>query len=95
MLSLEETKLYLRVDSDEEDNLITSFIKTSREIVEDILRFNLSEYETLPETIKQAMLFIVATLYESRQVGNGNEIKMKELIETVRRMISQYRKMEW
>lgn len=95
MLSLEETKLYLRIDSDEEDNLITSFMKTAQEMVEDVLRYPLSEYTTIPEIVRQAMLYIVATLYESRQVGNGNEIKMNELVETVRRMLSPYRKQVW
>ena len=94
-MTLSEVKLFLRIDNDDEDTLIQSLIKTSQEMVEDILRFKLSEYETIPETINQAMLFIVATLFESRQVGNGNAIKMSELIDTVTRMISPYRKKVW
>jgi hypothetical protein len=41
------------------------------------------------------MLYIVSTLYESRQVGNANAIKMDELIETVRRMVEPHRKKVW
>lgn len=95
MLTLEESKLYLRVDSDDEDVLITSLIQTAKEMVEDILRYELTEFDTIPQTINQSMLYIVSTLYESRQVGNANAIKMDELIETVRRMVEPYRKKVW
>ena len=95
MLTLEECKLYLRVDSDDEDVLITSLIQTAKEMVEDILRYELTEFDTIPQTINQSMLYIVSTLYESRQVGNANAIKMDELIETVRRMVEPYRKKVW
>ena len=95
MLTLEESKLYLRVDSDDEDVLITSLIQTAKEMVEDILRYELTEFDTIPQTINQSMLYIVSTLYESRQVGNANAIKMEELIETVRRMVEPYRKKVW
>ena len=95
MLTLEESKLYLRVDSDDEDVLITSLIQTAKEMVEAILRYELTEFDTIPQTINQSMLYIVSTLYESRQVGNANAIKMDELIETVRRMVEPYRKKVW
>ena len=95
MLTLEESKLYLRVDSDDEDVLITSLNQTAKEMVEDILRYELTEYDTIPQSINQSMLYIVSTLYESRQVGNANAIKMDELIETVRRMVEPHRKKVW
>ena len=95
MLTLEESKLYLRIDSDDEDTLITSLNKTAQEMVEDILRYKLTEFDTIPETINQSMLYIVSTLYESRQVGNANAIKMDELIDTVRRMVEPYRRQAW
>lgn len=95
MLTLDECKLYLRVDSDEEDVLITSLIQTATEMIEDILRHKLTEYEIVPEIIKQSMLYIVSTLFESRQVGSANEIKMDELITTVRRMVESYRTVTW
>lgn len=95
MLTLEETKLYLRVDHDYEDSLIASYIATAQSLVEDILRKKLAEYETIPEIIKQAMLFVVATLYESRQVTSNGGINMKDLIDVVRRMLFAYRENRW
>lgn len=91
MLTLEETKLYLRVDHNDEDSLIASYIESARNLVEDILRRKLTEYKILPEVIKQAMLFIVGTFYESRQVTANGGINMPQLIDTVKRLLFAYR----
>ena len=56
VISLEEAKLYLRVDGDEENTLITNFILASEEICEDVLRVKLSDFDTIPEVIRQAIL---------------------------------------
>lgn len=67
VVTLEETKLYLRVDGDEEDTLITKFILTAEDLCEGILRYSLSEFEPIPETIKHAILYAVANMYEHRE----------------------------
>ena len=38
MLTLQETKVFLRVDGDEDDTLISSLIITAQVLTEDILR---------------------------------------------------------
>ncbi|HEN0714255.1 TPA: phage gp6-like head-tail connector protein, partial [Streptococcus agalactiae] len=38
MITLEEAKLYLKVENDEEDYLIEQLMTTSRQLCEDILR---------------------------------------------------------
>lgn len=91
MPTLEEIKLYLRIDNDEEDTLINSLLATSKELVEGILRKQLSEFSPLPETIKQAILYIISTLYESRQVDKSYGISMQELTDTIRRLLFAYR----
>ena len=91
MPTLEEVKLYLRIDSDEEDTLINSLIETAKEMVEGILRKSLSEFSPLPETIKQAILYVISTLYESRQVDKSYGISMQELTDTIRRLLFAYR----
>ena len=95
MLTLEETKLYLRVDHDEEDSLIASYIQTAQTLVEDILRKKLTEYEIVPEPIRQAMLFIVGTFYESRQVTQNGGIDMANTIDVVKRLLFAYRESRW
>jgi uncharacterized phage protein (predicted DNA packaging) len=90
VISLKEAKLYLRIDGDEEDTLITNFILTAEEICEGILRFPLTEFSELPETVRQAVLFIVANLYEKRE-----NIDMKEVINVITRLLFSYRKEGW
>lgn len=90
IISLEEAKLYLRVDGDEENTLITNFIHTAEEICEGILRYQLSEFSPVPETVKQAILYIVSNLYEKREI-----VDMKEVLSIVTRLLFSYRKEGW
>lgn len=66
-VTLEEVKLYLRIDGDEEDTLITNFISAAVEICEDILRYPLSEFEEIPAVVRQALLYCIANMYEKRE----------------------------
>lgn len=67
MLSLDEVKLYLKVDQDDEDDIITGFILSAERMVADILR---SDTDTLVENqpiTKIAILYATAYLYEHRE----------------------------
>lgn len=90
VLTLEEVKLYLRVDGDEEDALITKFILSAEELCEGILRYELSEFETVPEVVKQAVMYAVANMYEKRE---GFEVKA--VINTMIELVFSYRKEAW
>lgn len=90
VISLEEVKLYLRVDGDEENTLITSFIITAEEMCEGILRFPLTEFTALPETVKQAVYYAVANMYEEREKAN-----IKEVYDLMKRLLFSYRKESW
>ena len=90
MVSLDEVKLYLRVDSNEEDGLITSFIEASIELCEGILRYSLTEFEEVPELVKNAILYSTSNMYESRE-GEG----IKTTLNTMKRLLSPYRKESW
>ncbi|MBU3100667.1 MULTISPECIES: head-tail connector protein [Clostridium] len=90
VVSLEETKLYLRVDGDEEDTLITNFISTAEEICEGILRYPILELATVPETIKQAVLYAVSNMYEQRET-----FEVKAVIETMTRLLFAHRRESW
>lgn len=90
VISLEEAKLYLRVDGNEEDTLITNFILAAEEICEGILRFPLTDFTESPETVKQAVLFSVANMYEQRET-----FEVKTVIETMTRLLFAYRSESW
>lgn len=93
MLTLQETKEFLRVDGNEEDTLISSLIVTAQELIEEVLRRRLTDFDEIPETIHQAMLIMVGTLYEERQVAKDKSgVDMKETIDLVRRMLFAYRR---
>lgn len=98
-VTLEEVKLYLRLDSDEEDTLITNFISAAKEICEDILRYPLSEFDEIPAVVRQALLYCVANMYEKRE---GSHYYLKNegggILETVmvmKLMLSNLRRKEW
>ena len=92
MLELKETKEFLRVDGCEEDMLISSLIVTAQELVEQVIRKKLDEFEEVPETIRQAMLILVGTLYEERQISKRKDgIDIAETLDLVRRMLFAYR----
>ncbi|MBW8382218.1 MAG: head-tail connector protein [Youngiibacter sp.] len=90
LVTLEEAKLYLKVDGDEDNALISSFISTSEELCENILRFPLSEFVTTPESVRQAALYCIANLYEKRE-----DLNMKEVIGVMIGLLSPYRKDGW
>lgn len=93
MLTLQETKEFLRIDGDDEDTLISSLIVTAKDLTEDVMRRKLSDFEELPETVRQAMLILVATLYEERQVSKGKTgVSVADTLDLVRRMLFAYRK---
>ena len=56
------------------DTLISNFIKVSEDLVEGILRYPLSEFEIVPEIIKQAVMYSVANMYEKREDYDAKEV---------------------
>ncbi len=91
MVTLEEVKLFLRIDNDEEDTVLSSLIVTSIELVEGVIRRSVAEFDSVPETLRQACLFVVATLYENRQ-GGKNGLNMQDVLDVVKRLTFAYRK---
>jgi hypothetical protein len=93
VLTLQETKDFLRLDGDDEDALVSSLIVTAKELTEDVLRRPLSDFREVPDTVHQAMLILVGTLYEERQVAKDKSgVDIKETLDLVRRMLFAYRK---
>lgn len=90
IISLEEAKLYLRVDGNEEDTLITQLILSAEDICEGILRYPLTDLEVVPESLKQALLYAVANMYENRE-----SLNIKEVIDVMLRLLLPYRRDGW
>lgn len=94
MLTLQETKDFLRIDGDDEDALISSLIVTAKELTEEVMRRRLTDFHEVPEPVHQAMLILTATLYEERQVSKDNKsrVSIQETLDLVRRMLFAYRR---
>lgn len=93
MLSLQETKDFLRVDGDDEDTLISSLIITAKALVEEVIRQRLEDFKETPEPVHQAMLIVVSTLYEERQISKDKSgVDIGETLDLVRRMLFAYRR---
>ena len=87
---MEEAKLYLRVDGDEEDALIATLIETANELCEGMLRMSLEDFDDPPKSVNQAILYITANLYEHRE-----ELDMKIVEDVVKRLLSPFRQEGW
>jgi hypothetical protein len=90
IVTLEKTKEWLRVESNDEDALIESFITAAEDIVNGVLRFPLSELTEIPETVKQAVYYAVSVMFEQRE-----SLDITVLMNTLRGMLFAYREDAW
>lgn len=81
VLTLEEIKEYLRVDSDEDDTLINLFMEYAKEEIEDStgVKFN---KEGNSETYNMAILIIIADRYENR-ASTDTEFKVNNILSSI------------
>lgn len=79
-MTLEEAKTYLRVTSDDEDELIKNLIVTATKQVQDIARFSDEEWavdeEKILIRIRIAVLYTIAYLYEHREDADHNQLNL-------------------
>lgn len=91
LVTLEKTKEWMRVESNDEDALIESFILAAEDIVEGILRFPLRDFvDSVPEPVKHAIYFAVSKFHEER-----NELDTDKLNEVLKALLFSYREVEW
>ena len=68
MLTLQETKLHLRVDHSEEDALIEALMTTATAACADYLNMDAADLVVaVPAPVKSAALLLVGALYEQRE----------------------------
>jgi len=76
MITLAETKNYLRVDHCEDDKLIISLIDTAKRLVKDVGRMDDAALAVNEETSRQAMLYTVSYLYENRDTADYHKLTL-------------------
>lgn len=86
IVSVEEMKKYLRVDFEDDDDLIEAFIESAQRKIQDILRCDdMTEFEN-NNSVRVAVMFVVAFLYEHREEADHEELNL-----TLRAMLSNLR----
>ena len=88
IVNLDEMKGYLRVEFDDDDALIESFITTGQNLCADIARLSVDDLDAIPSS-KIAVMYAVAYLYEHREDADHHQltISIRSLLEGVRRSV--------
>lgn len=75
-VSLDEMKLYLRVDFDEDDSLITYLMSSAEKICMDILRTDDKDVLNNDYNAKAAVMYTTAYLYEHREEADHHALML-------------------
>ena len=89
IVPLAEVKQYLRIDNNEEDTLLESFLQTAQQLCVALLRVkDLAEVEERA-TVRIAMLYAVSYLYEHREEADhrGLALTLRSLLFGVRKEV--------
>ena len=76
IVTLDEMKNYLRVDSSDDDELINGLISASEKQCRDILRTDDEDALSDIENGKLAVMFMTAYLYEHREEADHNAMNL-------------------
>lgn len=87
VVTLDEAKQYLRVDSSDEDAFISGLVETGEQMCADMARMEAAEMEGHLPMARIAVLYVVAYLYEHREQADH-----EELVQTLRSLLFGIRK---
>ena len=76
MISLEEAKNYLRVDTADDDTLIQNILIAAEKLCMDILRTDEQSVLEAEPNAKVAVLYATAYLYEHREDADHNSLTL-------------------
>lgn len=76
MITVDEMKQYLRVDTSDDDALIEHLIATGKELCKSIARPEQEEFYENSLTTRTAVLYAVAYLYEHREEADHHELTL-------------------
>ena len=76
IVTLEEMKQYLRVDYEDDDQLITGFITTAEQLCRDVLRIDGEADLSADGKVKTAVMYAVAYFYEQREEADHHELTL-------------------
>lgn len=77
LVTLDEAKMYLRVDSAYEDDLISSLLASSEKLCMDVGRLSAEEWDTISAYTSESM---DSTTVRSEEVSAAEVLRMKEVL---------------
>ena len=87
LVTLDEAKEYLRIDTDAEDSTVESLLNSAQSLCMDVARMNEEEFKSCGAIAKTAVLYALAYFYEHR-----DEADHKALTLTLRALLMGVRK---
>lgn len=75
LVPLEEMKAYLRVDSSDEDALITDFLETAEKLCEDVTRTDEDSLKQVKNS-RLAIMYTAAYFYEHREEADYSQLML-------------------
>lgn len=85
-ITVDEAKLFLRVDHSEEDSLIEGFIDSAFEACENHIGKSLAELgREVPQTVRQAAFFLIGHYYSNRSavVVGASAVELPVAVESL------------
>lgn len=76
LVALDEMKNYLRVDFEDDDALIETFLSSAQKLCMDILRTDAEEDLAAAENAKAAVMYTVGYLYEHREQADHHALTL-------------------
>lgn len=89
-VSLETAKLFLKVDNDTEDQLISMFIDAAEARIENYIGKPLAELQPIRGDLQRAILMLVAFYFEHRSIASFG-VSVQMLPGTVTATLDDYR----
>ena len=86
-MGLEDIKEYLRVDGDDEDNLISMMMEAGKEYI----RSAVGEYDDTDKTANILLAAITQNMYDNRELMQSDQQVKKRIEYTFQSMILQLR----
>lgn len=77
IITLEQAKEYLRIDTDAEDTLIETFLNSAQNLCQDVARLDETEFESAGEIAKIAVFFALGYFYEHREEADHNNLTLR------------------
>jgi uncharacterized phage protein (predicted DNA packaging) len=78
LVTLAEVKAHLRLDTNDEDTLLTMFAEAATEYVQNVTRAPWDVPEEVPFSVKAATLLVAADLFENREAQSVSKLYVNE-----------------